>query len=83
LELAEKLRPDLMIVDLGMPGLSGFDVARQLRSQPHFQNLLLAAVTGWGQEDDHRRSRAAGFDCHLVKPVDLKSLQDLLALVKV
>jgi PAS domain S-box-containing protein len=82
LELAEQLRPDLMVVDLGMPGLSGYDVARQVRVRPEFQSTLLAAVTGWGKEDDHRRSLAAGFDCHLVKPVDLKALQDLLGMVK-
>jgi PAS domain S-box-containing protein len=82
LELGQELRPDLMVVDLGMPGMSGYDVARQLKAQPGFDCPMLAAMTGWGQEDDQRRSREAGFDCHLVKPVDLKALEDLLALVK-
>jgi PAS domain S-box-containing protein len=83
LELAAELRPDLMVVDLGMPGMSGYDVAKRLKSQPASECPVLAAMTGWGQEDDQRRSREAGFDCHLVKPVDLKTLEDLLALVKV
>jgi signal transduction histidine kinase len=82
-ELAQQLRPELMIVDLGMPGMSGYEVARRLKSQSEFEPIVLAAMTGWAQEDDQRRSRAAGFDCHLVKPVDLKALEDLLALVKV
>jgi CheY-like chemotaxis protein len=83
LELADELRPDLMVVDLGMPGMSGYDVAKRLKSQLASDCPVLAAMTGWGQEDDQRRSREAGYDCHLVKPVDLKTLEDLLALVKV
>jgi PAS domain S-box-containing protein len=82
LDLAEQLQPDLMLVDLGMPGMSGYEVARQVRKRPALQATMLAAMTGWGQENDQRRSREAGFDCHLVKPVDLKALEDLLALVK-
>jgi len=78
LKLAQEMRPDLVLLDIGMPGLDGYEVARRLRQQPEFQNVTLCAMTGWGQEEDRRKSRAAGFDHHLVKPVDLTALQPLL-----
>jgi PAS domain S-box-containing protein len=68
--LAETARPDVVVLDLGMPQMSGFDVARWLRRQPWGAEIRLIAVTGWGQEEDRRRSREAGFDSHLTKPVD-------------
>jgi PAS domain S-box-containing protein len=79
LEEADSYRPQMLVLDIGMPGMSGYEVARQLRSQPAFENVFLVALTGWGQEEDRRRTREAGFNHHLVKPVDLKALQDLLA----
>ncbi len=72
-------RPDVALLDIGMPKLTGHEVARRLRAQPEFRDLMLVALTGWGQEDDRRRSREAGFDHHLVKPCDLVLLHRLLS----
>jgi signal transduction histidine kinase/CheY-like chemotaxis protein len=72
-------RPSIILMDLGMPGMDGCEVARLIRQDPEYKNVLLIAMTGWGQEEDRRRSREAGFDHHLVKPVDLSALQALLA----
>jgi PAS domain S-box-containing protein len=72
-------RPTLAILDLGMPEVSGYDVARHVRALPEFDDVTLIALTGWGQEEDRRHTREVGFDHHLVKPVDLESLQLLLA----
>ena len=78
LQLAEEFRPQTVLLDLGMPGMTGFDVARRLRSEPWGKDINLIAVTGWGQEEDRRESQAAGFDGHLVKPVDPDTLVQLL-----
>jgi CheY-like chemotaxis protein len=69
----------VVLLDLGLPGMSGFDVARQLRTDANGAPPLLVALTGYGQQEDRRRSREAGIDCHLVKPVDLAELRQLLA----
>ncbi len=79
LALFQSFRPTLALLDLGMPGMSGYDVARQVRAMPQHAAVTLVALTGWGQEEDRRRTREAGFDHHLVKPVDLDALQLLLA----
>ena len=71
--------PDLVLLDLGMPGLTGLDVARGIRRQPWGRDTTLVAITGWGQEQDRRRSREAGFDYHLTKPVAPTVLADVLA----
>jgi two-component system CheB/CheR fusion protein len=76
---AEEFRPEVVVLDIGMPGMDGYEVARQLRSRPETQGASLVAMTGWGQEGDLRRSREAGFDRHLVKPVDPEDLLALLA----
>ena len=78
LEAVAVYKPEIVLLDIGMPGMDGHEVARRLRQQPQFQDLTLIAVTGWGQEEDRYRSQSAGFDHHLVKPVDLSVLQDLL-----
>jgi CheY-like chemotaxis protein len=78
LRAAEEYQPDVVMLDIGLPGMNGYEVARQLRQQPHFQKTLLAAVTGYGQEDDRRRSEEAGFDHHLTKPVEPADLEKLL-----
>jgi signal transduction histidine kinase/CheY-like chemotaxis protein len=78
LALLEKLRPEVAILDIGMPRLNGYEVARRIRSQPWGHNVLLIALTGWGQESDKLRSEQAGFDHHLVKPVDPAQLEKLL-----
>jgi signal transduction histidine kinase/CheY-like chemotaxis protein len=78
LEAVRTWAPDAVLLDLGMPGMDGFEVARVIRSSPQCADLLLIALTGWGQEHDRRRSRAAGFDHHVVKPPDLDALRALL-----
>jgi CheY-like chemotaxis protein len=79
LELVRSFRPQLAILDIGMPGMDGYEVARRLRAEDEFAPLKLVALTGWGQDGDRQRSRAAGFDVHLVKPVDPRELLDLVA----
>jgi CheY-like chemotaxis protein len=71
-------RPDVVLLDLGMPGMDGYQVARQLRQGPG--HVVLAALTGYGEEEDRAEAQEAGFDYHLVKPVDPADLKDLLAL---
>ncbi|MBL0427035.1 ATP-binding protein [Ramlibacter alkalitolerans] len=81
LRLFDDFAPEAVLLDLGMPGMDGYQVARQLRGRhPDWPGALIA-LTGWGQENDRRRTREAGFDHHLVKPVDLPALQELLATV--
>jgi CheY-like chemotaxis protein len=72
-------RPDVILLDIGLPGLDGYEVARRLRREPSLDGLLMVAMTGYGQERDRHLSREAGFDHHLVKPVDPATLQALLA----
>ncbi len=79
LEVAEEFRPDLVLLDIGMPGMDGHEVARRLRGRPEFERTLLVALTGWGQEQDRKKSSESGIDCHLVKPVDPAALGALLA----
>jgi CheY-like chemotaxis protein len=74
LTVASSFTPDVLLLDLGMPGLTGYELARKIRHEPWGQTATLIAVTGWGQERDRRRVADAGFDAHLVKPVDTKSL---------
>jgi CheY-like chemotaxis protein len=78
-ELAEAFVPDVLLLDLGLPKLNGYDACRRIREQPWGKGIFIVAVTGWGQEEDRNRSREAGFDHHLVKPVDFASLAKLLA----
>lgn len=79
LKVAEAYRPDVVVLDIGLPGMSGYDVAKQLRQRPEFRRTPLVAVTGYGQEEDRRRSQEAGFDYHLTKPVDPEALQAFVA----
>ncbi|MDQ3186319.1 MAG: PAS domain S-box protein [Pseudomonadota bacterium] len=72
-------RPNVILMDIGMPGMDGYEVARRIREQRQFDDTKLVALTGWGQEEDRRRSRASGFDYHLTKPVDFKVLENLIA----
>jgi CheY-like chemotaxis protein len=78
-ERVRAFQPDVALLDLGMPKLNGYDAARRIRQQPWGQGLVLIALTGWGQEEDMQRSQEAGFDYHLVKPVELAALEKLLA----
>jgi len=79
LQSAERHLPEVVLLDIGMPLLDGYEVAKRIRAQPWGQRITLVALTGWGQDSDRRRSREAGFDSHLVKPLDLETLTDLLA----
>jgi signal transduction histidine kinase len=79
LEAAERFRPEVALLDIGMPVLDGHEVARRIRAQPWGERMLLVALTGWGQDCDRQRAREAGFDLHLVKPVDLNELNEALA----
>ncbi len=76
---AERFRPDVVLLDIGLPKLNGRDAARRIREQPWGTNMVLVALTGWGQDEDRRRSQEAGFDHHMVKPVDYADLNRLLA----
>jgi DNA-binding response OmpR family regulator len=76
---ADAFRPDVVLLDIGLPKLSGYEVAQRIRQQPWGSGVLLIALTGRGQEADRRRSTEAGFDHHLVKPVDPATLVRLLA----
>ena len=71
--------PEAALIDLGMPGVSGYEIARALRRQPTLQGVRLIAVTGFGRQEDRRRTQEAGFDFHLLKPIDPGELQLLLA----
>ncbi|MFO0877463.1 MAG: ATP-binding protein [Gemmataceae bacterium] len=79
LDVAPVFRPDVILLDIGMPRLDGYETARRIRSEPWGKGVVLVAQTGWGQEEDKRRSREAGFDSHLVKPIDPAGLEKLLA----
>ena len=79
LQLGASYRPDVIFLDIGLPGMDGYEIASRLRQMPETSAATLIAVTGYGQEEDRRRSRRAGFDQHLVKPVAPESLQSLLA----
>ncbi len=78
LRLAGEFRPDVVLCDIGLPGIDGYAVASQLRGDPHFVSTVLVAVSGWGTEDVKRHARNAGFDFHLVKPVELESVNRIL-----
>jgi CheY-like chemotaxis protein len=78
LAMIETDRPDVVLLDIGMPVMDGFEVARRVRQRSDFDNIMLIALTGWGQPEDRDRTRDAGFDHHLVKPADITALQSLL-----
>jgi CheY-like chemotaxis protein len=77
-----KFQPEVVLLDIGLPGMDGYEVARRLRTHPATESALLVALTGYGQEEDIRRSRAAGFDHHFVKPADVGALTTLFASVR-
>jgi PAS domain S-box-containing protein len=78
MKLAEEFLPEMVFLDIGMPGMDGYEVARRLRTIPQLKNAVLVAQTGWGQDEDRQRSREAGFKEHLVKPTDPTALRSLL-----
>jgi PAS domain S-box-containing protein len=79
LALAPDFRPDVVLLDIGMPGMSGYEVARRMRQIPELRDAVMVAQTGWGQEEDRRRSAESGFEAHLVKPIDPAELEELMS----
>lgn len=79
ISLARQFSPELVLLDLGMPELDGYEVARSIRKGSWGRSMVISALTGWGQDEDRRRSKEAGFDYHLVKPVDIGALRQLLS----
>jgi two-component system CheB/CheR fusion protein len=79
IDAAAKFLPDIILLDIGLPKLNGYEACRLIREQPWSQGMMIVALTGWGQDEDRRRSAEAGFNHHLVKPVDIGVLQTLLA----
>ncbi len=82
LAMAAQFRPDLLLMDIGMPKMNGYEAARRMRGCPWGRDMVLVALTGWGQEDDRQKSAQAGFDHHLVKPVEMHTLTKLLSGLK-
>jgi CheY-like chemotaxis protein len=78
IEVAEAFRPDVILMDVAMPNLDGLEATRQIRSRPWGQGIRIIALTAWGQDAERRRTREAGMDAHLVKPVDLRALAAVL-----
>jgi DNA-binding response OmpR family regulator len=78
-EEAARFRPQIALLDIGLPELSGYDVAREFRSQSWGKQMTLIALTGWGQDEDKRLAKDAGFDRHVVKPINPEELCELLA----
>src|SRR5262249_10921379 len=76
--MADEHMPEVVLLDIGMPRMDGYEVARRIRSRPWGADVILVALTGWGQDSDRRRSQESGFDAHLTKPVDLNALSRLL-----
>jgi CheY-like chemotaxis protein len=78
LEKIESFRPDVVFLDIGLPGMSGFEVARLLRNTPQALHAKLVALTGWGSEETKRQAQEVGFSAHLTKPVDLSDIEQIL-----
>ena len=81
LDAARPFNPEVVFLDIGLPGMNGYEVAKRLRGEPSLSGAVLVALTGWGSDDDKRRSREAGFDFHLTKPVELTAIERILARV--
>lgn len=79
LDAMASFRPEIVFCDIGLPNIDGYEVARRVRQQRDLDGIKLVALTGWGQDQDKQRTREAGFDHHLVKPVAVKTLRELLA----
>ena len=81
--MAQRTTPDVMLLDIGMPFLNGYEVCRRIRKQLWGKSVVMIATTGWGQENDRRLAEQAGFDRHLVKPVAPKLIASIMAAVQV
>lgn len=78
LETITKFKADIALIDIGLPGMDGYEIARRIREQPQFDETVLVAQTGWGQDEDRRRSKEAGFSYHLVKPIAPEELERII-----
>jgi PAS domain S-box-containing protein len=78
IEIAERFRPHVMFLDIGMPGMNGYEACRRIREKPWGREIFIVALTGWGQPEDRRRTQETGFDEHLIKPADLNAIMALL-----
>jgi len=83
LEAALDYRPNVVLLDIGLPEMDGYEVAKRIREQPFLQNVVLVAMTGYGHDTDRQRSHEGGFNAHLVKPADFAKVQQILATVSV
>jgi two-component system CheB/CheR fusion protein len=79
LQTARAFNPEVILLDIGLPGIDGYEVARRVRKSRKLRDVVLVAMTGWGKDEDRRKSLESGFNAHLVKPVELSDLQSLLA----
>jgi CheY-like chemotaxis protein len=79
LQAVAEFQPNIVFLDIGMPGLDGYETCRRIRRQPFGQNITIVALTGWGKDQDRWRAEDAGFDLHLTKPADPATLQEILA----
>ena len=79
IEMAGKFQPQVVFLDIGLPGMNGYEVARKLREMPGMEQAILVALTGWGTREDRARSSEAGFDHHLTKPADMNAVETLLS----
>ena len=80
-KIAGQFAPDVVLLDIGLPVMNGYAVAQALRAQPEFNRVHIAAVTGWGQDEDRRKAREAGFDSHFTKPLAPAAVEELLGKV--
>jgi CheY-like chemotaxis protein len=79
LDAAARIMPEVAVLDLGLPGMNGYELAGRLRAEPFGRDMILVALTGYGQDDDRRRTREAGFDHHLTKPANLDQLAAIIS----
>ncbi|MBX9652862.1 response regulator, partial [bacterium] len=82
IDVAAEFHPDLILLDIGMPHLNGLEAAAEIRKRAWGREIMLVALTGWGQEEDRRRTKEAGFDLHLTKPIDFSVLTEVLDSIK-
>lgn len=81
IRLAKSFQPDVIFLDIGLPGMNGYEICQAMRKESILKNTVFVAQTGWGQKEHKERSKGAGFDYHLVKPVDISALKDILLLL--
>jgi two-component system CheB/CheR fusion protein len=82
ISLSKSYRPDVVMMDIGLPGMNGYDLCALMKAEPHLKNAVFIAQTGWGQDEHRQRAKEAGFDHHLVKPVYLELLQETLGKIE-